>query len=494
MFDILDRDAAEALSARGVLAAAAQARRVADRSEADLLVLAGQLADLSPGEEVGAHGHGRTAGRSARGGEPVLGGEQAVQLAGPGAPSVAEFAPEDLAVTLGISGDAARRLVGDALELRHRLPRLWALVLAGHLQPWRARQVTTATRDLPAPVAAFVDRHLAVAARRNRVPNLAALVHDALLQHAPEVAEAREQVALAARGVWTDHRESTATSRVTILADTHDALAFDATITDLAAALATYGDADPLDLRRARAVGVLADPQRTLDLVAATTPATLSGATALGADQMNAHGAVPAPVAGSASSSAHRVSWSPRVGETTLYLHLDATTSLVHAEQHGAMTLALLQRWLGRTDHVTVRPVLDLAENPERRVGTETRVPPTWVREAVVLRDPRCVFPGCTQRSRGCDLDHITPYRPPDAPPPEVSWSPQPPDAPEPQTRPENLAPLCRRHHRMKTHGHWSYTRNRDGTYTWSSPLLGPAPTITVDHHGARHPSPTHHG
>ena len=38
------------------------------------------------------------------------------------------------------------------------------------------------------------------------------------------------------------------------------------------------------------------------------------------------------------------------------------------------------------------------------------------------------------------------------------------------QTRPDNLAPLCRRHHRAKTHFGWSYVRNRDGTYTWTGP------------------------
>jgi hypothetical protein len=38
------------------------------------------------------------------------------------------------------------------------------------------------------------------------------------------------------------------------------------------------------------------------------------------------------------------------------------------------------------------------------------------------------------------------------------------------QTRPDNLAPLCRRHHRAKTFRGWAYVRNADGTYTWTSP------------------------
>ena len=64
-------------------------------------------------------------------GEADLHGEGLVPLAGPGAPWVAEFAPADLAAALGISQDAGRQLLADALELAHRLPALWDLVLAG---------------------------------------------------------------------------------------------------------------------------------------------------------------------------------------------------------------------------------------------------------------------------------------------------------------------------------------------------------------------------
>ena len=60
---------------------------------------------------------------------------------GPGAPWVAEFAPADLAAALGISHDAARLLTADALELAHRLPRLWELVRAGAVPVWRARLI-----------------------------------------------------------------------------------------------------------------------------------------------------------------------------------------------------------------------------------------------------------------------------------------------------------------------------------------------------------------
>jgi hypothetical protein len=63
-----------------------------------------------------------------------------------------------------------------------------------------------------------------------------------------------------------------------------------------------------------------------------------------------------------------------------------------------------------------------------------------------------------------------------------------------------NLAPLCRRHHRAKTHGRWSYTALERGTYVWTSPH---GYQYLRDHRGTldvsrdRHPHPqdpcTHH-
>ncbi len=46
----------------------------------------------------------------------------------------------DLAAALGITYRAGLQLVADTLELRYRLPRLWALVQTGTLAAWKARQ------------------------------------------------------------------------------------------------------------------------------------------------------------------------------------------------------------------------------------------------------------------------------------------------------------------------------------------------------------------
>lgn len=424
---MFDRQALDELDTTTVLEAAVACRASADRAEADLLTVAAHFADLHPAPPgTPRAGYGDPTLRVADASGSDLGTERLAPLAGDGTPAVAEFAPEELAVALGISGFAAARLIGDALELRHRLPRLWALVHEGRLQAWKARQVASETTGLSRSAVDFVDRHVAVVARRNRIPQVRALVHEALLRCDPDVAAGREQAALDRRGVWADHRESTATTRLTIIADTPDALAFEDTVADVAAGLGRLGDQDPLDVRRARAVGVLADPQRSLDL--------LSG----GTDGDGADGPGRRP------------------RSALLYLHVDTAGGGVEAEGLGALTPELLAHWLEGLDHVSVRPVLHMAGIAA--APADGYAPPPRMREQVRLRDRTCVFPGCQVPSRRCDLDHVVPYDPAATRPSAGA------------THPDNLAPLCRRHHRLKTHGRWRYERLAGGGYQWTSP------------------------
>jgi hypothetical protein len=65
------------------------------------------------------------------------------------------------------------------------------------------------------------------------------------------------------------------------------------------------------------------------------------------------------------------------------------------------------------------------------------------------------VFPWCTRPARACDCDHIQPWRD---------------DGTGGDTCTCQLAPLCRTHHRLKTHGSWTYTTLEPGTYLWTSP------------------------
>ncbi len=60
-----------------------------------------------------------------------------LQLGGPGCPWVSEFDAHDLACVLGRSPDSCAVYVGNALVLRHRLPRLWARVVGLEVPLWK---------------------------------------------------------------------------------------------------------------------------------------------------------------------------------------------------------------------------------------------------------------------------------------------------------------------------------------------------------------------
>ena len=63
------------------------------------------------------------------------------------------------------------------------------------------------------------------------------------------------------------------------------------------------------------------------------------------------------------------------------------------------------------------------------------------------------MFAWCTRPAESCDLDHVIPY------------------SEGGSTSSDNIATLCRRHHRLKTHhSGWGYTVLEPGCYLWSSP------------------------
>ncbi|WP_202539481.1 MULTISPECIES: HNH endonuclease signature motif containing protein [unclassified Streptomyces] len=77
----------------------------------------------------------------------------------------------------------------------------------------------------------------------------------------------------------------------------------------------------------------------------------------------------------------------------------------------------------------------------------------------VRARDRECAFPSCHMPAQRCDVDHVIPF---DHEHPERGGP----------TVPDNLQPLCRRHHRLKTHAKgWTVTRSPStGTTTWTTP------------------------
>ncbi|MBA2465584.1 MAG: HNH endonuclease, partial [Nocardioidaceae bacterium] len=121
----------------------------------------------------------------------------------------------------------------------------------------------------------------------------------------------------------------------------------------------------------------------------------------------------------------------------------------------GPVLAEQVRAWAGRAD-LRVQPVIDLAD----RRSVDAYEVPARMSKQVLLRDPCCPFPYCSNLSRHKDNDHVVPFDPGDA-------DQRPPPG---QTSPDNLAPLCRRHHRIKTHSVWRYIMAPPGTYLWTSP------------------------
>ena len=146
-----------------------------------------------------------------------------------------------------------------------------------------------------------------------------------------------------------------------------------------------------------------------------------------------------------------------RPGQTEIYVHLtDHTlatgTGVLRAEGLGPLLADQLAELVGHGPY-TVKPVIDLND----AVSVDAYEIPDRIRERVKLTHPVELFPFGTQEThRGMDLDHIQPYDP---------------LGPPGQTSTQNLAPLGRFGHRVKTHAHgWKVRRLDHKTLEWTTP------------------------
>ncbi|HEX2893826.1 MAG TPA: HNH endonuclease, partial [Marmoricola sp.] len=129
------------VDATGILAVARGARATANAAEAQVLASAVEWAHLHTVDDLDDAATWWSGTR-------VMGQDTGIPIAGEGAPLVSEFAVLEFATALGMTADAGRNLVGLALELAHRLPRVWARVQAGSLAPWRAKRIAENTLHL----------------------------------------------------------------------------------------------------------------------------------------------------------------------------------------------------------------------------------------------------------------------------------------------------------------------------------------------------------
>ena len=119
-------------------------------------------------------------------------------------------------------------------------------------------------------------------------------------------------------------------------------------------------------------------------------------------------------------------------------------------ETPGPVTAEQVRQWCANPDaQITVQPVLDLAEH----IHVNAYQASARLKLQTQLRDGTCVFAFCFRPAEQCDCEHRVPHED---------------DGP---TCTCNQAPCCRRHHRAKTTGGWTYITVEPGVYLWRSPL-----------------------
>ena len=141
-------------------------------------------------------------------------------------------------------------------------------MLAGEVPVWRARLIARETTDLCVEgrtVRGPADRRHPAQDRAGQ-GRPAGAGGPAVLRPRPRHRR-RGRSPHQARCLAAPRHGAPATTDVTMTLDTPDALLFDQTVTRIAGDLSELGDTEDLDVRRARAVGILADPQYALDLL-----------------------------------------------------------------------------------------------------------------------------------------------------------------------------------------------------------------------------------
>jgi hypothetical protein len=371
------------------------------------------------------------------------------------------------AARLCLTGRSADMLVGMAAGLGD-LPEVADALSDGRIDERRARTLVDGSVDVPRE-----DRRRLVAplvgtgsepgpACRLTAPRVRERVRRAVAAYDPAGADRRRERARADRCVRFE--------------PAGDAMAYLSALLPASDAAGVRAHLDALAVPAQRASGEV----RTLDqLRADTLVALLTGArpvehrtpgpcdAALEASPAAAEGAAT-ECAAAGDAVVDDVAWTAPTVRTVVHVTVAASTLLGLDDEPGELRgfgpiPASLARDLASAPNVTWQRILtDPATGVATDVSRRTYRPGVVLGDLLRARDETCTFPGCRVPAWRCDLDHVEPFD-------HASGGAEP--RPPGQTRADNLHPVCRRHHNLKTHGNWSTVRDPvSGRVTWGAP------------------------
>ncbi|MCW2944038.1 MAG: endonuclease [Actinoallomurus sp.] len=421
-----------------------------------------------------------------------------------------ESAVSELQLELTLTGVGVGRLLELACPLSDRLPGTLNALRCGDIDEAKAQVIARAVDGVvDAATAGAVERQVLPKAPAQTTGQLRHVVERAVIQADPEAAERRRRRAEAGRRVEirpTDAHTADLCGR-DLPAD--QALAADNRITALAKAREHDGDPGSLGFLRAQVfLGLLLGtgptpawpPARDLpdqpvdDLTDDMTDerrcgpgsrsgpgrdrdpgagpvlpgsTARSGAGVIGTvhviipidtlrgiseqpGEVPGYGAVPASVARTIAARA--------TGQRWCYSIVDHTGQAIrhgHTKVRISDTGQTLTDIAGQADETTYQCGTEIgraAASGSPQPAESNYRPSGTLRHLIETRDRTCRFPGCRRPAPRCDLDHTRPFH--DGGP----------------TCACNLAPLCRKHHRLKQTQGWKLTQPLPGQLIWVTP------------------------
>ena len=197
-----------------------------------------------------------------------------------GTPAVSASGVAEYAVHSGTTTMSGAQALGEALDLRHRHPRLWRRVMAGEVEEWQARRVVRMASWLTREEADEVDAATAHVVGKLPWGRCSDVVEAAVIAADPEGHEERrrehDERCYVSAGRY---RGTDAKGNRTLVARTSasNVARLDALIQHLAELMGAAGDGDAEQVRRAKAIGLLANPAQVCVLLGETvTPDLIS--------------------------------------------------------------------------------------------------------------------------------------------------------------------------------------------------------------------------